>query len=158
MDEALVIGALEAAEDASIAGAPLPKNELRRATDQQPGMPRRLVAIHHAYRRSQEQLRILDDAVADSSPDGGRLPWAEVRDWFHTQGNYIDPLDRQAEALAGTIMAGAADLAAALQDRHDVSVSTSDTGGVQLRRYDRVQRLLVIDRTLPPQTTAFLLA
>ena len=36
----------------------------------------------------------------DDRGPGGRLPWEAVRDWFHAAGNYVDPLDRAAEALA----------------------------------------------------------
>src|SRR3546814_15051626 len=40
-----------------------------------------------------------------------------VRDWFHEAGNYVDPLDRAAEALAGEIAGTEAVSEAALARR-----------------------------------------
>ncbi|MBM3928581.1 MAG: helix-turn-helix domain-containing protein, partial [Sphingomonadales bacterium] len=99
VDEPLLVAAAAAGGDPSIA-APVAEDVLRRAVEQQPQVARRLVAVHDAYRRSQEQLRLLDDTVGASTGDTSRLPWEEVRDWFHAEGNYIDPLDRAGERLA----------------------------------------------------------
>ena len=154
VDEPLLLAAAGAASDPSIA-APLPEDDLRRAVEQQPQMTRRMVAIHEAYRRSQEQLRILDDSVDAGTGDASRLPWEEVRDWFHAEGNYIDPLDRAAEALAGAIGRGFADR---LRTAHDVRVETIDTGGARLRAYDAERRTLTLDGAQPPESIEFLLA
>lgn len=158
IDEALLIAAAAAGEDASVAEARVPEDQLRRATEQQPELARRLVAVHHAYRQSQEQLRLLNDTVEAGAVDASRLPWEEVRDWFHTQGNYIDALDRQAEVLASSIEPGVDGLISRLRDAHSVVVTARDTGGAELRRYDPGRRTLAIDRTLPSETMAFLLA
>ncbi|UIJ45004.1 short-chain fatty acyl-CoA regulator family protein [Sphingomonas cannabina] len=155
IDEALLVAAAAAADDPGIADARLGEDMLRRAAEQQPELARRMVAIHAAYRRSQEQLRLLDDTVEAGAGDAARLPWEEVRDWFHTQGNYIDSLDRQAEALADE---SGRDLIARLEGVHGVAVETTDTGGTELRRYDPADRRLAIDRTLPPESAAFLIA
>ncbi len=154
VDEPLLLAAAGAASDPSIA-APLPEERLRRAVEQQPQMTRRMVAIHEAYRRSQEQLRILDDTVGAGTGDASRLPWEEVRDWFHAEGNYIDPLDRAAEGLAGAIGRGFADR---LRIAHDVRVETVDTGGARLRAYDTERRTLTLDGAQPPESLDFLLA
>ena len=153
-DEPMLIAAAAAASDPSV-GDPLTEAGLRRAVEQQPQLARRMVAIHDAYRRSQEQLRILDDHVDAGTGDASRLPWEEVRDWFHAAGNYIDPLDRAAEGLAATT--GGA-FAARLGEAYGVTVETMDSGGHQLRAYDPVTRRLRIDGALPPESATFLLA
>ncbi|WP_326523442.1 helix-turn-helix domain-containing protein [Sphingomonas sp.] len=156
-DEPLIVAAAAAAADPSIA-APVPDDAMRRAVEQQPHLARRLVATHDAWRRSQEQLRILDDGLDARSGDVARLPWEEVRDWFHAEGNYIDALDRAAEAMADAIGPGIAALAARLADAHDVMVEMVDTGGGELRAFDPAKRRLRLDAALPPESTGFLLA
>jgi predicted transcriptional regulator/DNA-binding XRE family transcriptional regulator len=157
VDEAMLVAAAAAADDAGIPDARLADDLLRRAAEQQPQLARRLVAIHAAYRRSQEQLRLLNDTVEAGAGDSSRLPWEEVRDWFHTQGNYIDALDRQAEALAGAA-GGTEGLIFYLADQHGVAVAMVDSGGTELRRFDPARRRLAIDRALPPESVAFLVA
>ncbi|URW76083.1 short-chain fatty acyl-CoA regulator family protein [Sphingomonas donggukensis] len=154
IDEPLLLAAAGAASDPSIA-APLPEDTLRRSVEQQPQLARRMVAIHDAWRRAQEQLRILDDRMDAGTGDAARLPWEEVRDWFHAAGNYIDPLDRQAEALATSV---GGDLSTRLAEAHGVRIDSIDTGGGELRRFDPARGVLTIDRGLPPESAAFLIA
>lgn len=154
-DEPLVVAAAAAASDPSVAAPPVPEPMLRRAVEQQPQLARRLVALHHAFRQSQEQLRLLDDRMDAGGGEAARLPWEEVRDWFHAAGNYIDPLDRAAETLAKRI---GDDLATYLQDVHGVEVASMDTGGKQLRLFEADERRLSLDRALPQETARFLLA
>jgi predicted transcriptional regulator/transcriptional regulator with XRE-family HTH domain len=158
LDEALVISASEAAGDTSISDSLLSEDDLRRAADHQPELTRRMIAIHHAYRQSQEQLRMLDDIVAANATDTSRLPWDEVRDWFHGQGNYIDSIDRRAETIAAEARPDARSLIERLTDAHGISVSFEEASGTYLRRYDADRRKLTIDRALPPESLAFLLA
>ena len=155
IDEPLMVAAADAGSAPGIAAPAIGGDTLRRAVEQQPQMARRMVALHDAYRRSQEQLRILDDRVAAGGSDAARLPWEEVRDWFHAEGNYIDALDRGAELLAGAVDG---ELTARLADGHGVAVEPMDSRGTELRRYDADQRRLFVDRALPPESTAFLLA
>ncbi|MBU3078799.1 helix-turn-helix domain-containing protein [Sphingomonas quercus] len=130
---------------------------LARAAEQQPALARRLVALHAAWRRAEEQLMILDDAVDSGATGSARLPWEEARDWFHDAGNYIDTLDTAAEALAGTI---GGDIARRLRERHGVETMWSDTSepGTPLRRFDAVRGVLTLDRALPRESAAFHLA
>src|SRR5690606_29130482 len=89
-----------AASDPTVPGA-LAEEALLRGVARQPLLAERLAAVHEAYRRSQDQLRSLDDAL-ERGP-GGPFPWDEVREWFHDAGNYVDAIDRAAERLAGEI-------------------------------------------------------
>jgi predicted transcriptional regulator len=38
---------------------------------------------------------------------GSRLPWEEVRDWFHEAGNYVGVLDEASERLGNTLRGAA---------------------------------------------------
>jgi transcriptional regulator with XRE-family HTH domain len=55
--------------------------------------------LHQAYLHAGQRLQIVDEALSSDNAGGSRLPWEEVRDWFHNSGNYVDVLDRAAEAL-----------------------------------------------------------
>ncbi len=162
-DIALLAQATEAALDPTVGAPPLPEEALRRAVKRQPLLAERLVAVHAAYRRSQNQLRTLDDAFERGPSGGVPLPWDEVRDWFHNEGNYVDTIDRAAEIAAagmdkesGPLGTGIEKL---LRERHGVTIRRSAEGwGSALRRFDPDLRVLDIDRSLPPESDAFLLA
>src|SRR3990167_5175335 len=97
-------GALrEAAADPLFAGSPLPPEQLERAALQQPMLADQFIALHAAYRRAGQRLQIIDEALTGGTAEGSRLPWEEVRDWFHDAGNYVDSIDRAAETLAGQL-------------------------------------------------------
>ncbi|MGS1016587.1 helix-turn-helix domain-containing protein [Allosphingosinicella humi] len=161
---ALLAEATEAALDPTVNAAPLPEEALRRAVKRQPLLAERLVAVHAAYRRSQDQLRTLDDAFERGPSGGVPLPWDEVRDWFHNEGNYVDAIDRAAEVAAAGIedlpRSLAAEIEARLRERHRVTVRRAAPEGkvTALRRFDTDKRELVIDRSLPPESDSFLLA
>ncbi|HEY1145088.1 MAG TPA: short-chain fatty acyl-CoA regulator family protein, partial [Allosphingosinicella sp.] len=161
---ALLAEATEAALDPTVDAAPLPEEALRRAVKRQPLLAERLVAVHAAYRRSQDQLRTLDDAFERGPSGGVPLPWDEVRDWFHNEGNYVDAIDRAAEVAAAGIEDSprslAAEIEVRLRERHRVTVRRAAPEGkvTALRRFDTDKRELVIDRSLPPESDSFLLA
>ena len=156
-ETALMIDAITAASDPSVIAARMEEDGVRRAVRQQAPMARRMVALHNAYLRSQEQLRALDDRVDSGAP--GRLPWEAVRDWFHAESNYVDPLDRKAEAIAESFSGRdpATAIERLLYDRFGIRVSPL-ADGAELRRFDSATRTLHIDRSLPPETALFSLA
>jgi len=96
-------GLRDAMADPLFAGPHPTPETLHRAAEQQPQLADRFIALHAAWRRAEERLQIVDDAISTGVQGGDRLPWEEVRDWFHAAGNYIDPIDRAAEALAGEL-------------------------------------------------------
>jgi len=156
---AVLLGALDAATDTSVPRDRLDEDSLRRAIEQQPQLARRLVAVHEAYRRSQEQLRVLDDKVESGAGSAAQLPWEEVRDWFQAEGNYLDALDRSAEALAESLGETPADgIAERLATRHGIRVLRDDGDGRELSRFDPARRELRIGASLPPESQAFLIA
>lgn len=151
---------IDAATDTSIPAHALSEPDVRRGLEQQPLLARRLVAVHEAWRRSQEQLRVLDDRFDTGASEAALLPWEEVRDWFQAEGNYIDAIDRSAEALADALDEGP--VTQALEDRlrrwHGVRVTGEDADGSQLSRFDEGSRTLALNSGLPPESRAFLLA
>jgi transcriptional regulator with XRE-family HTH domain len=72
---------------------PLSPDQITRVAEQQPALADQFIALHSAYRHVGERLQIVDEAMADDNVGGGRLPWEEVRDWFHLAGNYVDTLE-----------------------------------------------------------------
>jgi XRE family transcriptional regulator, fatty acid utilization regulator len=150
----------EAAADPLFA-APLSADQLTRIAQQQPAIADQFVALHAAYRNLGQRLQMADEALSADHSGGSRLPWEDVRDWFHNAGNYVDTLDRAAEALslglAGRSPSPTADaLEAHLRDA--LSVSILFTGSAGLREFDAVMNHLQIDPGQPPESQRFQLA
>lgn len=152
----------EAFADPLFAAAEIGPQMLHRMVEQQPFFADQFVRLHDAWRRAEERLQLVDDRIASGVPGDDRLPWEEVRDWFHEEGNYVDPIDRAAEALAEDLDAEplpGALIAHALKQRHGVDVLTAaDDGGGMLRRFDPVRGLLTIGSAQPPETRRFMMA
>jgi len=86
-----------------------------------------------------------------------------VRDWFHEAGNYVDPIDRAAEAMAQALDAEPmpeALLVHLLKQEHGVDVVSADSDHVDrpMRKFDAHRGLLTVDRALPAETRRFFLA
>ncbi|MDG2532650.1 short-chain fatty acyl-CoA regulator family protein [Sphingomonas sp. HITSZ_GF] len=158
-DSSALLRTIDAATDASVPAERIEEADVRRGIEQQPLLARRMVALHEAWRRSQEQLRVLDDRFDSGSSDAAPLPWEEVRDWFQAEGNYIDTIDLSAEALAADLDPDRP--TRGLEDRlrwHGVRVTGEDGDGSQLSRFDAGDRTLAVNSALPPESRAFLLA
>ncbi|ODU20178.1 MAG: XRE family transcriptional regulator [Sphingomonas sp. SCN 67-18] len=147
-----------AMDDPLFAASTVPPEALARLVEQQPGFVDRFVALHAAYRHAEERLNIVDESITSGGGAGDRPPWEDIRDWFHEAGNYVDPLDRRAEALAEKAETTAPALTDRLRADHGVSVSiAADEGGV-LRRFDAARRHLTLGGALPPESRRFMLA
>jgi hypothetical protein len=132
--------------------------QLARFAEQQPALAERFIALHEAYRRSGQRLQMVDEALASES-GGSRLPWEEVRDWFHLAGNYVDPIDRAAEALAGKLGGMSPDTGAIEEYlRAALSVSLIYSGQAGLRSFDAEMGHLTIDPGQPVESRRFQLA
>lgn len=149
---------IDAATDSSVPADRLAEADVRRGMEQQPLLARRMVALHDAWRRSQEQLRVLDDRFDSGSGDAAPLPWEEVRDWFQAEGNYIDAIERSAEALADALEPGSRGREDRLRGWHQVRVANQDGDGSELSRFDEASRTLLLNTSLPPESRSFLLA
>jgi predicted transcriptional regulator/DNA-binding XRE family transcriptional regulator len=155
----------EAFADPLFASEDFGPQALHRAVEQQPLFADQFVRLHDAWRRAEERLQMVDDRIASGVPGDDRLPWEEVRDWFHEEGNYVDSIDRAAEALAEELSPNSPDsplsealIAEVLKSRHGVDVSTVSDDGGMLRRFDRARGLLVIGAAQPPETRRFMMA
>lgn len=159
---AALLRAIDAATDSSVAADRIDEADIRRGIEQQPLLARRMVALHEAYRRSQEQLRVLDDRFDTGSSDAAPLPWEEVRDWFQAESNYIDAIDRSAELLADALALDDDNIVRAFEDRlrlwHGVRVVGAQGDGSELSRFDEAARTLALNHALPPESRLFLLA
>lgn len=141
--------------------APLPADQLARIAEQQPAFADRFIALHEAYRRAGQQLEMVDEALAADNASGARLPWEEVRDWFHFANNYVDSIDRAAEALATRLRGGAPSPSAEAIEHQlgtGFSVSVLYQSGGMLREFDAQMGHLSIEAGQPPETRRFQLA
>src|SRR3546814_10183739 len=122
------------------------------------------VCASDLYRGAVNRLQFVDDVISSEIGMDGRLPWEEVRDWFHLAGNYVDAIDRAAERMAEELWRqdeiGAGAIAARLRERHEVTVElTSRAENTRLlRRYDRRTRTLTLSGAMPPDRSSFALA
>lgn len=138
----------------------LPAEALARIAEQQPGFAERFIALYEAYRTTSQRLEMVDEAISAGSLNNPRLPWDEVRDWFHLSNNYVEALDVAAEALAAAL-AGNTDspgleaLQRHLFARHGVRL---ETGAGPLREFDRGKGELRINPAQPPTGVRFQLA
>ncbi|MGE5722143.1 MAG: helix-turn-helix domain-containing protein, partial [Sphingomonadales bacterium] len=158
--EGLAVAVREAAADPVLDGAAT-SEQLARFVDQHPQLARQFVLLHEAFRTTSQRLEIMDEAIDADNVSGARLPWEEVRDWFHLANNYVDVLDRAAEELSCLICdAGGSPsvdaLARHMRDRFSISLSCESSG--ELRAFDPHVGHLVLDSGQPASTQRFQLA
>jgi predicted transcriptional regulator/transcriptional regulator with XRE-family HTH domain len=150
----------EAAADPLFA-SPLTADQLARIAEQQPALADQFVQLHAAYRNAGQRLQIIDEAMGADQSSGSRLPWEEVRDWFHNAGNYVDVLDCAAESLGdrlrGTLPTPPRE-ALELYLRNALSVSLVYTAHAGLRDFDAEMGHLIIDGAQPIESQRFQLA
>jgi XRE family transcriptional regulator, fatty acid utilization regulator len=141
--------------------SPLSADQLTRIAEQQPALADQFVTLHAAYRHTGERLQIVDEALASDNAGGSRLPWEEVRDWFHLAGNYVDRLDRAAEALATRLMGKAISPSAESIERYlreSLAISLIYSANTGLRDFDATMGHLIIDQSQPAESQRFQLA
>jgi len=130
--------------------------DLRLTASNAPALARAFLALHRAYRDTQERIASLDEALGRESPTHEPSPWEEVRDFFHYCDNYIDAVDRAAEAVAGKLSPDFEAGAAKLLNKGGVIVETVESG--DLRRFDAQTRHLRLLARAAPATRRFQLA
>lgn len=158
--EQLTLALREAVAD-PLFDTPLAADAVARLAEQHPTFARRFVEMHGAFRRASQRLEMVDEALTVDLNEDVKLPWEEVRDWFHFSNNYVDPIDRAAEQLAAAI-AGAggvpstAALCEHLQQRHGIAVELRPHS--DLRHFDEERRVLAIDTGQPAPSVRFQIA
>ena len=150
--ERLVSDMREALADPVFADAEPPLADLRLTASNAPALAHAFLALHRSYRRSQERLASLDEALGREDARIEASPWDEVRDFFHYCDNYIDAVDRAAERFADGAASIRASALAAL-DRQGVGVELASAEA--LRRYDPIDRRLILSDSASPATQTF---
>jgi len=158
--EQLALALREAVAD-PLFDAPLPADAVARLAEQHPDFARRFVEMHGAFRSASQRLEMVDEALAVDLNEDVRLPWEEVRDWFHIANNYVDPIDRAAEDLAAAIAGEGAvpsteALCEHLQDKHGIAVELQLQG--DLRHFDPARGVLAINSGQPVASVRFQIA
>ena len=129
------------------AQAALDPQATARLAEERPDIADRVIALDRARREAEQRLALAEESLAAGA--GAQLPWEAVRDWFHEAGNYIDTLDRAAEALAGTA------IDAALAD-HGIALTEDPDEAAPLARFDG--GMLTLNAALPAESRRFLAA
>lgn len=137
--------------------------ELRSAIDFTPKLVRRFLDLHRNHRAILEKImrlgsgRMPDDLVITS-------PEAIIHDFFRTNSNYFETLERAAEKLRATEPCTADDVYATLKKRllsvHGITVRTSPLENMQdaLRHYDEAASVIHLSEALDHQNRVFQLA
>lgn len=145
-----------------VLGPELEPERIEKLHLQFPEFAARYVDLHRAFRQTHERLNMVEEAIANDMAAQARMPWEMVRDWFHDTGNYVHALDCVAEELRGEIGASdrlsEAEMAAALQQRHGVSLKIGETHSGLLRHYDEHAKALFVNAAAPPESRRFLIA
>lgn len=137
--------------------------ELRELAMNLPAVGRSFLTLHRRYREAVERNEAMAAQLGDDWINAGppRMPFEQVRDYFHARRNHVAPLDEAAEQLyrrAGlsprSVHAG---LVAWLRDRHGVEVHWTESADAQ-RRFDPVSRRLSIAADLKQGQQAFQMA
>lgn len=164
----LVADLRESAADPFFRDLDLGLQDAKAIANLSPAFAHAFLRMHEALRRTAEWRASLDDMMADGLPPGTAeprlVPYEEVRDFFHYIDNYVDGLDRAAEACAlGLGILDGADPAAALADhlgrRHKVAVEIGRPDpDLPLAVFDPRGRRLVLSGVLAPPARAFRIA
>lgn len=138
--------------------------EIKVAATNAPNVTKALIDLYQMFQKSREQLGKVDDSLKDREGALAPLPYEEIRDFFHYKDNYIDELDRTAEAFAKGLKKGAAgrlqDLTCYLHDKHGVHVvlrKDAPSSGT-LRAYDQSTKTVYLNAASSYATNLFQLA
>ncbi|MCB2086468.1 MAG: DUF2083 domain-containing protein [Sphingomonadaceae bacterium] len=158
--EQLTVALREATADPLFA-SPVEPDLLVRIVEQQPALAERFVALHEAYRRTNQRLEMVDEAISADNTGSARLPWEEVRDWFHVANNYVDTIDRAAGRLSRQLRGRDLSPGVAAIENHlrsALSVSLVYAAHSGLRSFDPEMAHLAIDPGQPAESRRFQLA
>jgi predicted transcriptional regulator/transcriptional regulator with XRE-family HTH domain len=137
--------------------------ELKTVAANAPDMARAMLQLYETYRKTNERLASVDAVLTRDPQSGMQTAYEEVRDFFHYADNYIDPLDRAAEALAAELGEFGPDrlnrLIAYCGEAHDLRVVlTAPSRPDLIKDYDRSTRTLAVNSRLEPATQFFQIA
>jgi transcriptional regulator with XRE-family HTH domain len=167
-DEARLIGELREALSDPTLGEPVALADLKELAGNMPALARAFISQSRRLKQATEEIAAYAARLGDDRL--GRLtalpstPFEEVRDFFYTNHNYIDELDRAAEAVAQEMGMPLGRMEAAtarrLEDRHGLRLADLrevDGAGVQ-RSFDAETQTVRLSRRLLPGQRAFQMA
>lgn len=138
--------------------------EIKVAATNAPNVTKAFLDLYAMFQKSREQLGRVDTVLKDSEASLAPLPFEEVRDHFHYKDNYIDELDRAAEAFATSVKRTGAerhtDLVDYLKEKHAVNVvlrKDKPSSGT-VRRFDPATKSLYLNAASSKATNLFQLA
>ncbi|MEM8541966.1 MAG: short-chain fatty acyl-CoA regulator family protein, partial [Pseudomonadota bacterium] len=138
--------------------------DLKQFTQITPTIARSFLNLHQALRRAGERMAEMDGTLERSGALNDPTPFEEVRDFFHYNNNYIDVLDRAAEALATRLSQNPDDLhqslIAYLKDSWNIKVVVTDDlkGADAMRRFSAASGVLSVSNLQPRSSQSFQLA
>lgn len=154
----------EVFKDPILAGASVSLQDLKIAASNTPSFTQAMLSLYLGYRQASERVAGLDDVLSQNETVLAPLPYEEVRDFFHYRDNYIDPLDRAAEAFSGQLGSsehGRVDtMSALLAERHGIRVTIGGEASSHdiLRVFNRKDRILSLNPAAGPETQVFQMA
>ncbi|UYN99092.1 MAG: DUF2083 domain-containing protein [Devosia sp.] len=159
----LVVDLREALADPVFGDAAPNLQDVKTVATNAPDIGRAVLQLYEAYRKTNERLANMDAALARDPQASVQTAYEEVRDFFHYADNYIDPLDRAAEALSARLGQPGSDRLRALiahcGDRHGISVELDPRQADEtLSRFDRAARSLTLNGHLEPASQFFRIA
>ncbi len=166
-EDRLLVDLRDALSDSALMETEIGLSELKAAIQHAPTVARTAIKLQASHRALADRFQALDSALSGSGENRSAnvaFPYEEVRDFFHAIGNYVDPLDRQAEQLSAELESGFEHLADALIDRlasrHGISVviDRSLLANLPVRRLERGARRLTIDGQAERPSQIFALA
>jgi len=166
-----LLGELDAAlADRTLRASPMAPAQLARAVEQSPELVEAFLLLYQRHQRLQEEhAQTVDRFYGELGAESRAapivpLPHEEVRDHFNRRNNYIDALDRAAEALArdaGLVPGARAAALRALLAREcgiEVVVGEAMRDDGALRRYEPARRRLWVAAHLSDAQQAFQIA
>ncbi len=142
---------------------PVSATDLRELAMNMPAVGRSFLSLHRRYREAVERNEAMAAQLGDDWINAGpaRMPFEQVRDYFHARRNHVEALDEVAERLYREAGLGPrsvhAGLVRRLRERHGVEIRWTEGEGAQ-RRFDPATRVLGIAADLKQGQQAFQMA
>ena len=149
--------------DAAFGGELPDIEELRSAIEGAPNLIAGFVNIYNAYRSYGERLAEVNEFLKTDSDSSLGLE-NSVHDFFRSNNNYFDPLERAAESLSVRVRPGEGDLFGVLRDhltkilRVSVKQVRDEVLGSSLRYFDRDKQTLFLSDGLDHVNRTFQMA
>ena len=162
-EEARLVAAMQEALADAPEAVTLP--ELKEGATQMPALARAMVQMHKRNMETLERVEAMALRMGDERSDAvstRSMPFELVRDFFFTQQNHFDSLDREAETLAAQALTRGGHLVSWLTQRlykhHGVRVLHTQEVKDLKRRYDPQAHTLHLAESLGQGQQAFQLA